>query len=235
MHNVQNAMFAAAMAFSMGVKLEDIRHGLRTFDTTFFQAPGRMNVFDEHPLQGDPRLRPQPRRGRGDVPAGRPARGQGPEARGAGGARATGATRTSREIAQRAAGTFEHYICRRDDTLRGAHRRGGAPDPAGGAPGGGGARQADHGHPRRAARGGRRAPHGARGRPPADLRRRDRADLEADHALPARRERARCARRPRSPAARVEVTTPAPGAELPDSEQLIRDERGVRLAREADD
>jgi cyanophycin synthetase len=51
LHNVQNAMFAAAMAFSMGVKLEDIRHGLRTFDATFFQAPGRMNVFDEHPFK----------------------------------------------------------------------------------------------------------------------------------------------------------------------------------------
>jgi len=44
-------MFAAAMAFSMGVRLEDIRHGLRTFDTTFFQAPGRLNVYDEHPFK----------------------------------------------------------------------------------------------------------------------------------------------------------------------------------------
>jgi len=50
-HNVQNAMFAAAMAFSFGKSLEDIRHGLRTFDTTFFQAPGRMNLFDEHPFK----------------------------------------------------------------------------------------------------------------------------------------------------------------------------------------
>src|SRR5690606_692240 len=33
---------------AMGVKLDDIRHGLRTFDTTFFQAPGRMNIYDEH-------------------------------------------------------------------------------------------------------------------------------------------------------------------------------------------
>ena len=47
-HNVQNAMFAAAMAHAMGVRLDNIRHGLRTFDTTFFQVPGRMNVFDEH-------------------------------------------------------------------------------------------------------------------------------------------------------------------------------------------
>jgi cyanophycin synthetase len=47
MFNVQNAMFASAMGYAMGLKLDDIRHGLRTFDTTFFQAPGRMNVFDE--------------------------------------------------------------------------------------------------------------------------------------------------------------------------------------------
>ncbi len=47
-HNVQNAMFAAAMTYAMGVKLDDIRHGLRTFDTTFFQTPGRMNIFDQH-------------------------------------------------------------------------------------------------------------------------------------------------------------------------------------------
>ncbi len=50
-HNVQNAMFAAGIAFSMGVQLEEIRHGLRTFDTTYFQAPGRMNVFDDHPFK----------------------------------------------------------------------------------------------------------------------------------------------------------------------------------------
>src|SRR3546814_6806175 len=48
LHNVQNAMFAAAMAYSLGIKLDAIRQGLRTFDTTFFQAPGRMNVFEEH-------------------------------------------------------------------------------------------------------------------------------------------------------------------------------------------
>jgi len=50
-HNVQNAMFASAMAFAMGVELEQIRHGLRTFDTSFFQAPGRMNQYDEHPFK----------------------------------------------------------------------------------------------------------------------------------------------------------------------------------------
>ncbi|NKB38547.1 MAG: cyanophycin synthetase [Gammaproteobacteria bacterium] len=47
-HNVQNAMFAAGMAYSMNKSLEDIRHGLRTFSTNFFQSPGRMNIFDEY-------------------------------------------------------------------------------------------------------------------------------------------------------------------------------------------
>jgi cyanophycin synthetase len=51
LHNVQNAMFAAAMAHSMGASYEDVRHALRTFDTTYFQAPGRMNVYDEHPFK----------------------------------------------------------------------------------------------------------------------------------------------------------------------------------------
>ncbi|MSP91758.1 MAG: cyanophycin synthetase [Myxococcales bacterium] len=46
LHNVQNAMFAAALAVAMGVKLDDVRHGLRTFDSTYFQSPGRMNIYD---------------------------------------------------------------------------------------------------------------------------------------------------------------------------------------------
>jgi cyanophycin synthetase len=51
MHNVQNAMFAAALAYNMHVSLEHIRHGLRTFDASFFQAPGRMNIYNEHPFK----------------------------------------------------------------------------------------------------------------------------------------------------------------------------------------
>ena len=49
--NVQNAMFATAMAYSFDVDLDNIRHGLRTFDTSYFQAPGRMNVYDENPFK----------------------------------------------------------------------------------------------------------------------------------------------------------------------------------------
>ena len=51
MHNVQNAMFAAAVAYSFGKDADDIQLGLRTFDTTFSQAPGRMNVFDKLPFR----------------------------------------------------------------------------------------------------------------------------------------------------------------------------------------
>ncbi|MCP4878824.1 MAG: cyanophycin synthetase [Gammaproteobacteria bacterium] len=51
MHNVQNAMFAAAMAFSFDKDLDEIRNGLRTFDTSFFQSPGRTNVYNEHPFK----------------------------------------------------------------------------------------------------------------------------------------------------------------------------------------
>jgi cyanophycin synthetase len=51
MHNVQNAMFAAALAYNMDISLEGIRQGLRTFDSTYYQAPGRMNIYDEHPFR----------------------------------------------------------------------------------------------------------------------------------------------------------------------------------------
>ena len=117
MHNVQNAMFAAAMAFSMGMKLDAIRHGLRTFDTTFFQAPGRMNVYGEHPfkvimdyahnahavgMMADLAQRLDASR-RIVVLAG------------------PGDRRDEdlREIANVVAGKFDHYVVRRDDSLRG--------------------------------------------------------------------------------------------------------------------
>ncbi len=51
MHNVQNAMFAAAMAYSFGINADQIQLALRSFNTTFSQAPGRMNVFDKLPFR----------------------------------------------------------------------------------------------------------------------------------------------------------------------------------------
>ncbi len=118
LHNVQNAMVAAAMAFSLGIKLDPIRNGLRTFDSTFFQAPGRMNVFSEHPfkvlmdyghnahavgMMADlvQRL---------DVIGRRIVVLAGPGDR---------RDEDLRAIAAAVAGKFDHYVCRRDDALRG--------------------------------------------------------------------------------------------------------------------
>jgi cyanophycin synthetase len=50
-HNVQNAMFATAVALAMGMSLDNVRQGLRTFTTDFFQTPGRMNFYNEHPFR----------------------------------------------------------------------------------------------------------------------------------------------------------------------------------------
>jgi cyanophycin synthetase len=117
-HNVQNAMFAAAMAFSMGVKLEDIRHGLRTFQTSFFQAPGRMNVFDEHPFKvivdyghNAPAVELMSQLAqRLDVAGRRLVVLAAPGDR---------RDQDILDISRAAAGRFDHYICRRDDRPRG--------------------------------------------------------------------------------------------------------------------
>jgi cyanophycin synthetase len=116
-HNVQNAMFAAAMSFSLGIKLDAIRQGLRTFDSTFFQAPGRLNVFNEHPFKvlfdyghnahavavmADLAQRL-------DVTGRRIVVLAGPGDR---------RDEDLVAIANAVAGRFDHYICRRDDNLR---------------------------------------------------------------------------------------------------------------------
>jgi cyanophycin synthetase len=44
--NIANALAAAAAAWAAGAHLHDIRQGLRTFSTSFFQAPGRLNLLD---------------------------------------------------------------------------------------------------------------------------------------------------------------------------------------------
>lgn len=117
LHNVQNAMFAAAMAFSLGIKLDAIRQGLRTFDSTFFQAPGRMNVFNEHPFKVL-------------FDYGHNAHAVGTMADLAARLDVTGrrivvlagpGDRRDEDlvaIAHAVAGRFDHYICRRDDALR---------------------------------------------------------------------------------------------------------------------
>jgi len=44
--NVANALAAAAAAWAGGAHLHDIRQGLRTFSTSYFMAPGRLNLFE---------------------------------------------------------------------------------------------------------------------------------------------------------------------------------------------
>ncbi|CAN5240343.1 cyanophycin synthetase [soil metagenome] len=44
--NVANALAAAAAAWAAGAHLHDIRQGLRTFTTSFYQAPGRLNELE---------------------------------------------------------------------------------------------------------------------------------------------------------------------------------------------
>ena len=44
--NVQNALAAAAAAFAAGAPLHDIRQGLRTFTTTYYLSPGRLNEVE---------------------------------------------------------------------------------------------------------------------------------------------------------------------------------------------
>jgi cyanophycin synthetase len=117
-HNVQNAMFAAAMAFSLGIKLDAIRMALRTFDTTFFQAPGRLNVYDDHPFKVilDYGHNPAAVRVMADLANRLKVSGRrlcvlaGPGDR---------RDEDLREMARIAAKAFDHVILRRDDDLRG--------------------------------------------------------------------------------------------------------------------
>ena len=117
-HNVQNAMFAAAVCYSLGLSLEDIRLGLQTFGTTFFQTPGRLNFFDEHPFRVLLDYAHNPAAvqmlcrvvDRLDV-----------EGRRIGVLAAPGDRRDEdiRAIARTAAGSFDHFICKADDGKRG--------------------------------------------------------------------------------------------------------------------
>ena len=118
LHNVQNAMFAAAMAYSMGVSLENIRQGLRTFDTSFFQAPGRMNIFDKLGFKVilDYGHNPAAIQAMCELTDRLDCRGKRVCVLAAPGDRRN---EDIAEIASIAAGHFDHYICRQDDRTRG--------------------------------------------------------------------------------------------------------------------
>ncbi|MBT3448939.1 MAG: cyanophycin synthetase [Bacteroidetes Order II. Incertae sedis bacterium] len=117
-HNVQNAMCASAMAYSLGATLEDIRHGLRTFDTSFFQAPGRMNVFDEHPFKVilDYAHNPAAVEAMCKTAAQLSVQGKRIAVLAAPGDRRD---QDIDEIGRLAAGNFDYYLCKADDDRRG--------------------------------------------------------------------------------------------------------------------
>ncbi|MDX2262083.1 MAG: cyanophycin synthetase [Gemmatimonadales bacterium] len=118
MHNVQNAMFAAVMAFAMGIKLDSIRTGLRTFDPSFFQAPGRMNVYSDHPFRVilDYGHNAHAVSAMVDLARRLEVRGRRIVVVAAPGDRRD---EDVRAIGEAVAGHFDSYICRRDDGLRG--------------------------------------------------------------------------------------------------------------------
>ncbi|PZQ16425.1 MAG: cyanophycin synthetase [Rhodanobacter denitrificans] len=229
LHNVQNAMFAAALAFSLGIKLDAIRQGLRTFDTTFFQAPGRMNVFNEHPFKvlmdyghnahavGVMADLAQ----RLDVTGRRIVVLAGPGDR---------RDDDLRAIADAVAGRFDRYVVRRDDGLRGrdgdevpriiaaALRERGVPNEV-----------IDVIPDEQQA-----VDHALRSGRPGDL-----VLIFADALTRTWKQITKFRPEGAPPAAErgepVLLTTPAEDAITVDMEGLVRDERGIRFARESDD
>ncbi len=118
LHNVQNAMFAAAVTYSLGIKIDDIRLGLRTFDTTYYQAPGRMNICDDHPFKVILDYGHNPAAARAMVALTDQLETEGKRVLVVA---APGDRRNEDivEVARACAGHFDHYICRRDDNTRG--------------------------------------------------------------------------------------------------------------------
>jgi cyanophycin synthetase len=144
--NVANALAAAAAAWAAGAHMHDIRQGLRTFTTSFFQAPGRLNEIEVagfkvildycHNVDGMRRLaefvellmRPTPeekrRRGRARQVGSPQVGGNGA---GGGGGRAIGVIgipgdrrdEDQREYGRLAAYAFDRIIVREDANLRG--------------------------------------------------------------------------------------------------------------------
>ena len=116
--NIQNAAFAAAIALGMGLGARTVHAGLSTFAASLKQTPGRVNIYDGHPFRVVVDY--------GHNPAAVNAMCRAAVELGEDGGRicviaAPGDRRDEdiREVARAAAGLFDLYICRRDDSLRG--------------------------------------------------------------------------------------------------------------------
>jgi cyanophycin synthetase len=125
--NVANALAAAAAAWASGAHLHDIRQGLRTFTTSFFQAPGRLNYLEVggvrvvidycHNVDGMRNLADFARRMNGDG-SGNGANRNG-RAIGVIGMPGDRRDEDMREYGALAAGAFDEIIVREDRNLRG--------------------------------------------------------------------------------------------------------------------
>ena len=117
-HNLQNALFAAAIAYGMGAPIDHIRRGLESFDNSYEQSPARTNIYDGHPFKvifdygHNPAavatmcrmVRRIPVEGRRIVIFGQP--GDREQAQ-------------VEEVAALVAGEFDHFVCRSNVLLRG--------------------------------------------------------------------------------------------------------------------
>jgi cyanophycin synthetase len=131
--NVANALAAAAAAWAAGAHLHDIRQGLRTFTTSFFQAPGRLNYIEVggvrvvidycHNVDGMRNLADFARRmnGVGDGAANGNGKAGGAQGRAIGVIGMPGDRRDEdmRDYGALAAGAFDEIIIREDRNLRG--------------------------------------------------------------------------------------------------------------------
>jgi cyanophycin synthetase len=124
--NVANALAAAAAAWAAGAHLHDIRQGLRTFTTSFFQAPGRLNYLEVggvrvvidycHNVDGMRNLADFTRRMNSD---GDGSSGRGGRAIGVIGMPGDRRDEDMRDYGALAAGAFDEIIVREDRNLRG--------------------------------------------------------------------------------------------------------------------
>jgi cyanophycin synthetase len=124
--NVANALAAAAAAWAAGAHLHDIRQGLRTFTTSFFQAPGRLNYLEVggvrvvidycHNVDGMRNLADFTRRMNSD---GDGSSGRGGRALGVIGMPGDRRDEDMRDYGALAAGAFDEIIVREDRNLRG--------------------------------------------------------------------------------------------------------------------
>ena len=124
--NVANALAAAAAAWASGAHLHDIRQGLRTFTTSFFQAPGRLNYLEVsgvrvvidycHNVDGMRNLADFARRMSGD---GNGTTNRTSRAIGVIGMPGDRRDEDMREYGAYAAGAFDEIIVREDRNLRG--------------------------------------------------------------------------------------------------------------------